>query len=88
LLDEATAALDNESEARVQNSLEALMKGRTTVVVAHRLSTIKNADQIAYIEDGRVVESGTHNELLDKKGKYAALVNLGSLNATEDGSLE
>jgi len=88
LLDEATAALDNESEARVQNSLEALMKGRTTVVVAHRLSTIKNADQIAYIEDGRVVELGTHNELLDKKGKYAALVNLGSLNATEDGSLE
>ena len=88
LLDEATAALDNESEARVQQSLEALMQGRTTVVVAHRLSTIKNADQIAYIEDGRVVELGTHNALLEKGGKYAALVNLGSLNATEDGSPE
>jgi len=88
LLDEATAALDNESEARVQQSLEALMQGRTTVVVAHRLSTIKNADQIAYIEGGRVVELGTHNALLEKGGKYAALVNLGSLNATEDGSPE
>jgi ABC-type multidrug transport system fused ATPase/permease subunit len=64
------------------------MQGRTTVVVAHRLSTIKNADQIAYIEGGRVVELGTHNALLEKGGKYAALVNLGSLNATENGSPE
>jgi len=81
LLDEATAALDNESEARVQEALIALMKGRTTVVVAHRLSTVQHADQIAYVESGRVVELGTHSELLQKAGKYAALVNLGTLNA-------
>ena len=81
LLDEATAALDNESEARVQQALEGLMKDRTTVVVAHRLSTIKNADQIAYVEEGRVVELGTHAQLIEKGGKYAALVNLGDLNA-------
>ena len=81
LLDEATAALDNESEARVQEALIELMKGRTTVVVAHRLSTVQHADQIAYIEAGQVVELGTHSELLQKGGKYAALVNLGTLNA-------
>ena len=81
LLDEATAALDNESEARVQEALIALMKGRTTVVVAHRLSTVQHADQIAYVEEGQVVELGTHSELLQKAGKYAALVNLGTLNA-------
>ena len=81
LLDEATAALDNESESRVQQALEVLMEERTTVVVAHRLSTIKNADQIAYVEDGCVEELGTHVELIKKGGKYAALVNLGNLNA-------
>ena len=57
------------------------MKGRTTVVVAHRLSTVQHADQIAYVEGGQVVELGTHSELLQKAGKYAALVNLGTLNA-------
>lgn len=79
LLDEATAALDNESEARVQEALDALMKGRTTVVVAHRLSTVMHADQIAYVEGGKVVELGTHGELLAAGGKYAKLVELGAL---------
>ena len=79
LLDEATAALDNESEMRVQSALDGLMVGRTTVVVAHRLSTVKRADHIVYVESGCVVEEGTHGELMEKNGKYAALVALGNL---------
>ena len=83
LLDEATAALDNESEARVQNALESLMKERTTVVVAHRLSTVQRADTIVYIDQGRVVEQGSHLELMAKEGKYASLVALGILSTEE-----
>jgi len=79
LLDEATAALDNESELRVQQALDRLMVNRTTVVVAHRLSTVQHADRIVYIEGGRVIEQGTHAELIKKNGKYAALVALGNL---------
>jgi subfamily B ATP-binding cassette protein MsbA len=73
LLDEATSALDNESERLIQQSLATLMKGRTTIVVAHRLSTIVDADIICAIEDGRLVESGTHAELLKRGGLYAKL---------------
>ena len=80
LLDEATAALDNESEARVQNALESLMKDRTTVVVAHRLSTVQRADNIVYIDHGRLIEQGSHIELMAKEGKYASLVALGILS--------
>eukprot|EP00198_Chlamydomonas_reinhardtii_P007814 XP_001697151.1 MDR-like ABC transporter [Chlamydomonas reinhardtii] len=77
LLDEATSALDTRSEALVQAALDRLVVGRTTVVVAHRLSTIKNADSIAVVQGGRIVEQGTHEELLrDPDGAYSVLVKL------------
>jgi len=76
LLDEATSALDNESERAVQAALKRLQQGRTTIVVAHRLSTIVDADQIIVLERGSVVEQGSHAELLDKRGVYARLYGL------------
>jgi ATP-binding cassette, subfamily B, bacterial MsbA len=73
ILDEATAALDNESERRVQYELGVLMQGRTTLVIAHRLSTVEGADRIIVLDQGRIVESGTHQDLLARGGLYAAL---------------
>lgn len=76
ILDEATSALDNTTEILIQKSLDDLCKGRTTLVVAHRLSTIKNADEIAVIADGRIVEQGSHEELMAKGGMYSDLYKL------------
>lgn len=77
LLDEATSALDAESEKSVQEALDRVMVGRTTVVVAHRLSTVRNADVIAVIQDGKIVETGNHDELiLNPNSAYASLVQL------------
>ena len=79
ILDEATSALDTESERLVQDALERLMKTRTTVAIAHRLSTIKNADEICVLHDGRIVERGTHDELLSMDGYYKKLNDMQSL---------
>ncbi len=76
VLDEATSALDTESEMLVQKALENLMKGRTTFVIAHRLSTIRYAHRIMVIADGRIVEQGTHEELMDRKGEYFKLYQM------------
>ncbi|MCS7182805.1 MAG: ABC transporter ATP-binding protein/permease [Thermoanaerobaculum sp.] len=79
ILDEATSALDAEAEAVVQKALENLMRGRTTLVIAHRLATVRNADWIAVMDEGRVVEQGTHRQLLARSGLYAYLAELQGL---------
>jgi ATP-binding cassette subfamily B protein len=76
LLDEATSALDAESERLVQDALARLMKGRTTIVIAHRLATVRAADRIIVLDRGRVVEQGDHAALMAEKGLYARLANL------------
>lgn len=83
LLDEATSALDNESEKLVQESLDSLMQGRTTFVIAHRLSTIKNADVIYVMDNGRVIESGTHEKLMQSGGMYSNLASHAKLTSKE-----
>jgi ATP-binding cassette subfamily B protein len=73
ILDEATSALDNATEMQIQAALEELSRGRTVIVVAHRLSTVKNADEIVVLDKDGIVERGTHNELLAKGGEYKKL---------------
>ena len=73
ILDEATSALDTESERHIQKALEALMVGRTTIVVAHRLSTIESADKILVVKEGRIIEAGSHDELMKREGEYTRL---------------
>ncbi|EPZ35336.1 ABC transporter domain-containing protein [Rozella allomycis CSF55] len=88
LLDEATSALDSVSEKVVQSALDGASKGRTTLVVAHRLSTIKNADLIVVMQQGEIIETGTHEELINKKGKYYELVEAQSLQQGDQVATE
>jgi len=74
VLDEATSALDTQTERAVQTALERLAEGRTTITIAHRLSTVRDADQIVVLDRGQVAEMGTHDELLPRGGRYAGLV--------------
>jgi ATP-binding cassette, subfamily B, bacterial MsbA len=78
ILDEATSALDSESERLVQDALDVLMKNRTSIVIAHRLSTVQHADEIVVMRDGKIIEQGSHEELMQRGGEYGKLVELQS----------
>lgn len=86
ILDEATSSLDTKSERRIQEALNVLMKGRTTLVIAHRLSTVESADEIIVLDQGSIVESGTHKELLAKNGHYASLYRMQFNDESSDNS--
>jgi ABC-type multidrug transport system fused ATPase/permease subunit len=80
ILDEATSNIDTESEAVIQTAIRKILKGRTSIIVAHRLSTIRTVDRILVVQKGRISESGTHEELLAKGGIYESLYELQSLS--------
>ncbi|MNJ54967.1 Lipid A export ATP-binding/permease protein MsbA [compost metagenome] len=88
ILDEATSALDTESERHIQAALDHVMKGRTTLVIAHRLSTIEKADLILLMDQGRIVERGTHAELLALNGFYARLHEKDFVDGTDEAMTE
>lgn len=79
IFDEATSSLDNESELLIQQAMEKLCKGRTTIIIAHRLSTVRNADYIYCIKNGKIVETGTHKDLLKQDGYYKKLYSMHAL---------
>jgi subfamily B ATP-binding cassette protein MsbA len=85
ILDEATSSLDTESEALIQEALANLMRDRTTFVIAHRLSTVIDADRILVLDDGRIVESGTHSELLTKSNLYRSLYRSAAKDQNDEG---
>ena len=84
VLDEATSSVDSETEELIQKAVEELMKGRTALVIAHRLSTIRNADEILVLEAGEIIEQGSHDELIEKDGRYAEMIREHSLDVVED----
>jgi ABC-type multidrug transport system fused ATPase/permease subunit len=86
ILDEATSSVDTTTEKQIEKAIDRLMEGRTSFVIAHRLSTIINADTILVLHDGRIVEKGTHEELLAKKGRYFSLYTMQWVRITEFGS--
>ena len=79
IFDEATAAVDSETEHLIQEAIERLIRGRTTLMIAHRLSTLKNANKIAVVDQGRIIEFGSPEELMAKKGKYYKLIQIQSM---------
>ena len=87
VLDEATSALDTESERLVQQALNNLMRGRTTLVIAHRLSTVRSANKIVVLENGQIVEIGRHDELLGRRGIYRRLYDLQFMEQEPTGAL-